>query len=65
MRDQTIITAFQKHDEQLKNGHDYAVMVNFTVNTVISLLISKGLITKAELDAAFTPVEEPKEDVNV
>lgn len=65
MRDATIIRAISQIEQKIKGGHDYAVMVNFTINTVISLLISKGLITKAELDAAFTPVEEPKEDVNV
>lgn len=65
MRDASILRAISQLDERIKDGRDYAVMVNFTINTVISLLISKGLITKAELDAAFTPVEEPKEDVNV
>lgn len=65
MRDASILRAISQLDERIKDGRDYAVMVNFTINTVISLLISKGLIAKAELDAAFTPVEEPKEDVNV
>lgn len=62
MRDSTVIAALNKLGAQGKENHDYAVLVNFTVNTLIGLLLKKGFITKEELDAAFTPVQEEKKD---